>query len=165
MLEAEGWVEFLPHKGALAASLSAAEVTDTFEIRFALESLALRKSLPILLAAAFQRAQEFLDQLDSERDAARWVDLNRDFHLCFHTCVGKRLLGAIRERYDAVRRYLVIELAALNSAAESQQEHRAILEACRACEAEAAVSLIGPHIVEAGQDLARALQRRCDDNP
>ena len=34
MLEAEGWVEFSPYKGAVVTRLSAEEVIETFEIRF-----------------------------------------------------------------------------------------------------------------------------------
>jgi DNA-binding GntR family transcriptional regulator len=160
ILEAEGWVEFLPHKGAVVATLSIEEIIETFEIRFALESLALRKSIPVIEAAALDHAQALIAALDAEQDAARWVSLNRQFHLCLYTGAGKRLRATIDEQYDAVDRYLRIELATLQNAAESQAEHRAILAACRDRDVEAAVALIGPHIAEAGHDLAAALSQR-----
>jgi len=165
MLEAEGWVEFSPYKGAVVTRLSAEEVIETFEIRFALESLALRKSLPVISPAAFEDAQAVIDALDGERDVGRWVDLNRQFHLCLYTGAGKRLLAAINEQYAAADRYLRIELETLHNAAESQAEHRAILAACRARDIEAAIALSEPHIVEAGHELAASLTRRRSANP
>jgi DNA-binding GntR family transcriptional regulator len=165
MLEAEGWVEFSPYKGAVVTRLSAEEVIETFEIRFALESLALRKSLPVISPDTFERAQALIDALDGERDVGRWVDLNRQFHLCLYIGAGKRLLAAINEQYAAADRYLRIELETLHNAAESQAEHRAILAACRARDADSAIALCEPHIVEAGHELAASLTRRRSENP
>lgn len=165
MLEAEGWVEFLPYKGAVVARLSAEEIVETFDIRFALESLALRKSLPTIPDAAFERADAIIESLDKERDIGRWVDLNRQFHLCLYTGAGKRLLTAIGEQYDAADRYLRIELETLHNAGESQSEHRALLAACRARDIDAAIVVFEPHVVEAGHELADALTRRRSEKP
>jgi DNA-binding GntR family transcriptional regulator len=165
MLEAEGWVEFLPYKGAAVARLSAEEIVETFEIRFALESLALRKSLPTMPEATFERADALIDTLDRETDFGRWVDLNRQFHLSLYTGAGKRLLAAIGEQYDAADRYLRIELETLHNAGESQSEHRALLAACRARDVEAAIVVFEPHVVEAGHELAAALTRRRSEKP
>ncbi len=165
ILEAEGWVEFSPHKGAVVSRLSAEEIVETFEIRFTLESLALRKSLPIMPNEAFDRAQALVDALDGERDIGKWVDLNRRFHLCLYVGAGKRLLALINEQYAAADRYLRIELETLHNAEESQVEHRAILAACRVRDVETAVALCEPHIVEAGHELAAALTRRRNENP
>ncbi|MGE0005190.1 MAG: GntR family transcriptional regulator [Parvibaculaceae bacterium] len=160
MLEAAGWVEFLPYKGAVVARLSVEEIIETFDIRFALESLALRKSLPAMPDDALARADALISALDRERDVGRWVDLNRQFHLCLYTGAGKRLLGAIGEQYDAADRYLRIELETLHNAEESQSEHRALLAACRLGDIDAALTVFEPHVAEAGRDLAAALTRR-----
>lgn len=160
ILEAEGWIEFSPRRGAVVAMLSVNDVTQIFEIRFALEALALRKCVPVIDTAILDRAAGFLDEMDTESDIGRWVDLNRRFHLTLYADAGSRLLDLIESQYVAVDRYLRLELAEMNNAEESQEEHRAILAACRARDVEQAVALLEPHVYEAGIDLASALSRR-----
>jgi DNA-binding GntR family transcriptional regulator len=160
MLEADGWVVFSPHRGAVVATLSADEVRQVFEIRFALESLALRQSVPKLDKAAFDEAAALLDALEAENDIGRWVAVHRQFHLRLYAEAGPRLVGLIESQYDAVDRYLRLELLAMDNAADNRDEHRAILAACRRGDVEKAIALSEPHIAGAGKDLAEALERR-----
>ncbi len=160
LLEAEGWVEFSPHRGAVVATLSSDEVRQIFEIRFVLEALALKQSVPRLEDAAFDRGAALLDELDGETDIGRWVALNRRFHLSLYAAAGARLVSLIESQYDAVDRYLRLELVEMDNAGDSQVEHRAILSACRARDVARAVALSEPHIAGAGIDLAEALERR-----
>ena len=160
MLEAEGWVDFLPHRGAVVSTLSSDEIRQIFEIRFALESLALRQSVPLLVAADFDRLAGILRELDGETDAGAWLALHRRFHMGLYARANARLLGLIEDQYDAVERYLRIEFVAMNTADDDIAEHRAILAACRSGDIEGAIRLCEPHIVGGGADLAEALDRR-----
>ena len=160
LLEAEGWVQFSPHRGAVVATLSADEIRQIFEIRFALESLALKQSIPKLDAAAFDEAREILDALDGEQDIGRWVALHRKFHMRLYAAASPRLISLIEDQYDAVDRYLRLELLAMDNAADNRDEHHAILDACRAGDIDGAIRLCEPHIAGAGADLAEALDRR-----
>lgn len=160
LLEAEGWVEFSPHRGAVVATLSPDEVRQIFEIRFTLEALALKQSVPGLDPAVFEIAAGILDELDVERDIGRWVALNRRFHMTLYAGAGERLISLIESQYDAVDRYLRLELVELDNAGDSQDEHRAILAACGQRDVAKAIALSEPHIAGAGTDLAEALERR-----
>ncbi len=160
LLEAEGWIEFSPHRGAVVATLSSDEVRQIFEIRFTLEALALKQSLPKLDGSVFDEAARLLDDLDVETDIGRWVALNRRFHLMLYAGAGARLIALIESQYDAVDRYLRLELVEMDNAGDSQDEHRAILVACRERDVAKAVALSEPHIAGAGVDLAEALERR-----
>jgi DNA-binding GntR family transcriptional regulator len=160
LLEAEGWVEFSPHRGAVVATLSSDEVRQIFEIRFALEALALKKSLPKVAATVFDDAASILDELDVEQNISRWVALNRRFHMTLYAGAGERLIKLIESQYYAVDRYLRLELHEMDNADDSQDEHRAILVACRARDVAAAIALSEPHIAGAGVDLAEALEQR-----
>lgn len=160
LLEAEGWIEFSPHRGAVVATLSSDEVRQIFEIRFTLEALALKQSLPKLDVTVFDKAARILDDLDIETDIGRWVALNRRFHLTLYAGAGARLIALIESQYDAVDRYLRLELVEMDNAGDSQDEHRAILVACRERDVAKAIALSEPHIAGAGLDLADALDRR-----
>jgi DNA-binding GntR family transcriptional regulator len=122
--------------------------------------MALEKSVPLLTEADFAAAEDLIEAMDVERGIASWVDLNRRFHLALYVGAGPRLRAAIQSQYDAVDRYLRLELAAMDNAGESQNEHRAILRACRDRDAGRAVRLYHLHIAEAGADLAEALAQR-----
>lgn len=160
LLEAEGWIEFSPHRGAVVATLSSDEVRQIFEIRFTLEALALKQSLPKLDVSVFDQAARILDDLDIETDIGRWVALNRRFHMTLYAGAGARLITLIESQYDAVDRYLRLELVEMDNAGDSQDEHRAILVACRERDVAKAIALSEPHIAGAGIDLADALDRR-----
>jgi DNA-binding GntR family transcriptional regulator len=160
LLEAEGWVTFSPHRGAVVATLSGDDVRQIFEIRFALEALALRKSIPSVSTDVFDQADEILVAMDGERDIGQWVTLNRRFHMVLYTGAGDRLIDLIGSQYDAVDRYLRLELIEMDNAAISQEEHRDILAACRARDVSRAIALCEPHIVGAGVDLADTIERR-----
>jgi DNA-binding GntR family transcriptional regulator len=160
MLEAEGWIDFLPHRGAVVSTLSADEIRQIFEIRFALESLALRQSVPLLVPADFDRLAGILRAMDGETDAGAWLALHREFHMGLYTHANERLRRLIEEQHDAVERYLRIEFVAMNTADDDSAEHSAILTACRTGDIDAAIRLFEPHIVGGGADLAEALDRR-----
>jgi DNA-binding GntR family transcriptional regulator len=160
LLEAEGWIDFHAHRGAVVSTLSADEVRQIFEIRFALESLALRQSVPHLDAAAFDRLAGVLRELDVETDAGAWLAAHRRFHMGLYAHANARLRRLIEEQHNGVERYLRIEFVAMNTGADDSAEHRAILEACRLGDVDAAIRLSEPHIVGGGADLADALDRR-----
>ena len=160
LLEAEGWVEFSPHRGAVVATLSSDEVRQIFEIRFVLEALALKQSVPRL------RGRRVRPRRRAPRRARR-RDGYRPMGGAQPTLPpqlvrrrGARLVSLIESQYDAVDRYLRLELVEMDNAGDSQVEHRAILSACRARDVARAVALSEPHIAGAGIDLAEALERR-----
>src|SRR5689334_15832455 len=67
-LEAEGFVDFQPHKGAVVAELSAEEAEEIYEIRLTLECRRLRESIPHLTDGALDGAAVILDEMDTEQD-------------------------------------------------------------------------------------------------
>src|SRR5688500_19806519 len=57
-LEGEGLITILPHKGATVLSLDAKRVSDIYDLRGAVESLLVRRSLPNLTNAAMRQLGE-----------------------------------------------------------------------------------------------------------
>jgi DNA-binding GntR family transcriptional regulator len=80
--------------------------------------------------------------------------------MVLYTGAGDRLIDLIGSQYDAVDRYLRLELVEMDNAAISQEEHRDILAACRARDVARAITLCEPHIVGAGVDLAETIEGR-----
>ena len=163
-LEVEGLIAFTPHKGAVVACLVPEEVEEIAELRVALEGLALSLSLPHLDAAKLDAAEAIVDLIDGEGSLPRRNELNREFHATLYSGVRRpRLERQIRSLYDGFDRYLRIEHSLLDRQAESQKEHRRILDACRRGHLAVAVAELAGHVAGASASLS-ALIRRKDRN-
>jgi DNA-binding GntR family transcriptional regulator len=160
-LEAEGLIDFLPYRGAVVASLSPEDMRDVYDIRAALEPVALRLSLPYLTAEDLQRAAEILDEIDREENIGRWGELNARFHLTLYGQAGrKRLLDLIQVHLRAGDRYLRLHYSQRDRRPDSQAEHRALLAACHEKDEGRACAVLHHHIIDAKTKLDAFLTAR-----
>lgn len=160
-LEARALAEFHPHRGAVVAEISAADGADIGAIRMALEPMALRLSLPGLTAADLAQAEDLIAEMDGEADPGRMGELNRRFHMTLYARAGRpRLLALTEQHLLAADRYLRFQFAALGYLPRSQDEHRALLAACRAGDADEACRLVTEHVGQAAEQLAAFLKGR-----
>jgi DNA-binding GntR family transcriptional regulator len=82
-LEGEGLITILPHKGATVLSLDAKRVSDIYDLRGAVESLLVRRSLPNLTNAAMRQLGEIHRDLAAAvkaEDSETVFSLNTTFH-------------------------------------------------------------------------------------
>ncbi len=160
-LEAQALVEFHPHRGAVVAEISAADNADLGAIRAALEPMALRLSLPALTAADLALAEELVAEMDGDADPGRMGELNRRFHMTLYARAARpRLLALVEQHLVAADRYLRFQSAALGYNPRSQDEHRALLAACRAGDAATACRLVADHVGHAAEQLSAFLDGR-----
>ena len=160
-LEVEGLIAFTPHKGAVVACLVPEEVEEIAELRVALEGLALSLSLPHLDAAKLDTAEAIVNLIDGEASLIRRNELNREFHATLYSGVQRpRLERQIRSLYDGFDRYLRIEHSLLDRQAESQKEHRRILDACRRGNVAVALAELAGHVAGAGASLSALIRRK-----
>lgn len=146
-LEAEGLVVFYPNRGAAVARLSADEAEEIGEIRSALEAVALRRATPRATAGDLRRAQDVLDEARNEADPARWSLLNWEFHAALYAPAGRpQLLKLIQQLHRRVDRYMRVTLAGAGHQAQSQREHRLLLQAIRRGDTAAAETILAEHI-------------------
>ena len=129
LLEAEGWVEFSPHRGAVVATLSRDEV------RQILESVSSSKPSPSSNRSRDSRTPPSTAAPRSSTNSTprrTSADGSPSTDASTSACMppGRRV-SLIESQYDAVDRYLRLELVEMDNARDSQVEHRAILSACR----------------------------------
>src|SRR5262249_42294628 len=157
-LEAEGLVVFYANRGAMVAPLRPDEAQEIAEIRIALETLALRLALPKLTPRDLRHARGILEDLDGERDSARWGALNRDFHQCLYAPAQRpQLLALITTQHRRFDRYMRVVLAAMQHQTQSQAEHHALLDACERRDGAIAVHVLEEHIAGAVRLLVEQL--------
>jgi DNA-binding GntR family transcriptional regulator len=93
--------------------------------------------------------------MEEEPDPGRLGQLNRRFHMALYARAGHpRLLLLVDRELAAFDRYLRFFLAARGRDRMAQQDHRAMLEAAKAGQAEAAAAVLERHIDTAARDIA-----------
>lgn len=161
-LEAEGLVTFSPHRGAVVSSLSIAEIEELFALRARLESVLLRRAVPLLTDEDFERAEEILNEYDAafrKRDVSAWGDLNWEFHSTLYSAARRPVTLSVVERLHLhTNRYARMQLALTRGEARAQKEHGAILAAARKHDPSRACALLSAHILGAGRSLVRFLR-------
>jgi DNA-binding GntR family transcriptional regulator len=153
-LHSEGLVEVLPSRRVRVAALSRAEIEDIYDMRAALEPLAVRLAVPRLTKAQLRDAAHALEAAEDEEDADSFGARNAAFHLALmNPCERPRLLNGIASLLDLSDRY---QRAALRDSAHNalvRAEHAALLEAARAGDADEAARLTEAHVRGAGARL------------
>jgi DNA-binding GntR family transcriptional regulator len=157
-LEAEGLVEFYPHRGTVVAAIEPGDILEIFEIRTLLECHAMSKAASRIDPPSLDRAAEILDEIDNEPDIAKWGELNRRFHLSLYGGLkGGRLYTMVEAQYRHLDRLVRLVLSQLDYAERSQAEHRALLQHCRDGNADAAVKTLRDHLTISSSQLAKLL--------
>jgi len=146
-LESEGLIEIIPHRGAVVSGLTLQELREIYEIRIALEALAVSLAVPRAGEADLARLDAFVIQMDAVPDPARWLDLNRDFHNALYEPADRPRLSHL---VDTLRRnserYLRLLVRLMGRTGLAQAEHRGIVEAYRRGDVEGAVTALRGHL-------------------
>ena len=147
-LAAEGLVNLRPNRGAIVSGLNMAQMREVFEMRSALEGLAVRLAVPHLQARHLTRLERLLDDMDECRDdSAEWVGRHRDFHEYLCSLADRpRLLQQITALYSMIEPPMRLWLQHVEKPLSAREEHAAILDALRAGDAAAAERVLCEHI-------------------
>lgn len=156
-LEAEGLVSIAPHKGAVVAPLSVAEIRDVFALRALLEVRLLKASAPQLGAEDFNdlaRIQRAFDAAMAAGDRARWGALNAELHMALYRRADLPKTEAIvAGLLKTSERYTRLQLANEQAWARASREHGELIALCRAGKFDAAAALLEAHIGAVAGDL------------
>ena len=157
-LEAEGLVEFHRNRGAIVTSLSEPEIVQIFEVRATLEAKALKLSVPNMTDASLERITAACDAFENQHDVYPAAKLNWEFHLALYEDAGRPFwITMIRLVNDRIERYLRAQLTLSDGLSRAAHDHREIMSAVRARNADLAGQLMYDHIMNACDSLIRNL--------
>jgi DNA-binding GntR family transcriptional regulator len=149
-LAAEGLVTITPRRGAVVTKLTRREFVEAYQVREALESLAVRLSVPKLTDADRALLHELHEKMVSfarDGDVGGFFEDNRRFHEVFVRASGnERLQRMHAQLIDQMGRLMSKSHELRGGLAQSVAEHGAILEAVDAGDAERAARLLEEHI-------------------
>ncbi|RUM96599.1 GntR family transcriptional regulator [Pseudaminobacter arsenicus] len=161
-LEVEKLVVVFPYRGVEVASLDPATIVEMFEIRVALERLAVGRAVECLSAADLKAMRQTLELMDGHLDdaaaTAPWMELNHRFHATINSAGGwPHLVETIDQYRGNVERYVRFYLSA-GGRARSQEEHWELLAACEKGDVAGAQAVIEKHLRNTATALIDAIR-------
>jgi DNA-binding GntR family transcriptional regulator len=157
-LESEGWTKVEVHKGATVAPLSAAQAREIYEIRSALESLAIGLAIPLHTEATLREAKALCKAAKAESDPSRYVARNEAFHMSLYAPAARpQLAELIGTLHRGGERYLRLKFGWPSHKGQSDREHAALLDAVCRRDIAAAQALVVEHLLGTGELLSRYL--------
>lgn len=147
-LVAEGLLEFDRYRGAVVHRPTAGELSEIYDMRLALEPLAIRLAAERITEPQVRAACELVTAMDETKDVATFVELNRRFHELLTGVSGsRRLVAALRTLRDAASLYVTASLEADHDLMRSSnREHQRMADACASGDADLAAQLIVRHL-------------------
>lgn len=159
-LAAERLVRIVPRRGAVVRRLTWQEFIDAYQVREALETLAIRLAVPLLThqdRTELHAMCERMEEIAQRGDADAFFEVNREFHARLVHASGNQMLEEVHGQLVARMGHLMRRSLELRGGTrESAAEHRAIMAAVDAGDADAAARLLAEHI-EIPQRVLRSL--------
>jgi DNA-binding GntR family transcriptional regulator len=149
-LASEGLVTVRPRRGAVVSPLSKEEFLELYQVREALERMAVKLAVRRLQPEDFAALQGLIDDMatHAERDQVdEFFEANAAFHARLVDASGNAKLGELyRQLLDQIGRYRTRSLRLRGNLQRSIAEHAAILRAAKRGDAERAAHLMSEHI-------------------
>ncbi|EIM77651.1 GntR family transcriptional regulator [Nitratireductor aquibiodomus RA22] len=151
-LTADGLLSAEPHRGVAVRQLSRPEVDNLFQVRGALEALAVKLALPALhrAPASLIDIQHGLDTAAEAGDMNRFSELNARFHRLFRETANNPLLNETLTRLSNSLYWLQFRiLVDRQQVFETNRQHQRLTECVKANDASGAEAAMLGHIENA----------------
>lgn len=155
-LESEGYLQVVPRKGAVVASLSERDIEEFYAIKIILEGFAARMAADKLTAKEIERLEsinERLYKLADEGDVKTFFRVHNEFHEVFIKAAGNDKLSEMINQL--VMKFKRLRLASLSHPGRmkiSIEDHRDMIQAFKEHDGSRADSLVR-HAATIGADV------------
>jgi DNA-binding GntR family transcriptional regulator len=165
MLLAEDLVEQLPTGGMLVRPLDLQDMRELYAVRAALEGLAAREASRRLTEADLEALERLVEQMRLLVDhPAELTRLGGEFHARIAAVAGnRRCEQLLRQLHGHMRRYHVLSTRRGRRRQAALEDHRALFEALRARDPEAAERTVRDHIMAACRESEQAATGLLDE--
>jgi DNA-binding GntR family transcriptional regulator len=158
-LASEGLVTVTPRRGAVVTALTKRDFLEAYQVREALEALAVSLAVPRLGDDDFAELERLMAEMDASAaadDLTAFFDANSAFHEAFVVAsANAKLLEMYRLLIGQMGPYRRPSASLRGSLAVSIAEHRGIIDAARAHATDRTVELVLDHIRVPQLRLAR----------
>ena len=163
-LEQEGFVVSEPNCGYYLKPLDTKEITDSSEVREALEARAVQQAIKLGKQNDMEMLEKKLRTLEaypsSTHDKKKFV-LNAEFHLQIADISENRVLKYLLKRnFEHIILRVNLDAFASGNTVASNQEHRKLLESMKKGDIAKSVGLVQRHIQKTRDFIIRILTRK-----
>lgn len=160
-LLAEGFVTLQPDRGVVVTRLTAEDISELFEIRAALEALAVQLSAPRVEATFLADSEEILNRMGRARgDISLWIKRHEEFHEQLAApCNRPRLAAQARHYRQMVEPYVRFYVTTHHDPEMEGAEHRGLLETMKMQNPEFAREAMTAHVTTAAQRVIDYIAR------
>lgn len=159
-LARDGLVDVYPRRGMVVAPVDAGDLADLHEVRRALEPVAAREAAMRATDADRRVVDELLEELAraaDERDERALIELDQRIHRHVYRCAHNPFLErTLSEYYVLALRIWFLVLDRVAHLDDAVAQHRAVLEAIRDGDGDAAARVMRSHI-DAFEQAVRAV--------
>lgn len=158
-LDSEGLVTIHPNRGASVTLLTADDILEFFEMRAALEGVAIRLATPNINDDVFHDLDHYLEKMHrAEDDHLAWIDHHDAFHefLC-QWSHRPRLCAEIKRLRITIVPYLRLYTAHFEEREIPGYEHEIILDAIRQGNPDGAETCMRKHVMANAHNIAHCL--------
>lgn len=157
VLEASGYLESAPYRGTWVKELTAQEIEEVYMLREMLEGkaayFAAQRITPAEIAQ-LERLNRAISKCVEQGDRIQQQELNKEFHFTLYAISGKpRLCSLIKSLWDSIAYYRLLYSKTRTKSLQTQQEHQAFLEACKARDFEQVERLVRETIRRHAQEM------------
>ncbi len=158
-LELEGLIQIIPNKGAYVTGITAKDVKDIYMIRSLLEGLCARMATEKITKEQLEEMEEniYLAEFHAGKGHMdQMAELDNRFHdILYEACDSKMLEHLLRDFHQYVLRVRQKTLSTNTRGRASNKEHRQIMEAMKAKDAEKAEQLANKHMINAYDNMVK----------
>lgn len=152
MLQREGLILSEPNRRVRVADFSISDAEELYAMRIALEVVAIRLTVPTLTSEDMAELEGLMAQMDHymrQGDQQRMDVPHSAFHSRLVAAAGPRVATTMNQLFDHAKRYRLAYGAMAPDGYEGRRaEHRAILDAAAAGDAEAASVHLARHYTQ-----------------
>ncbi len=156
-LELEGLIQIIPNRGAYVIGITRKDVQDIYAIRSLLEGLCARWATEHITPEMMDEMEENVYLADFHAQKGHMEQLaqldNRFHHILYEACNSKILENQLRAYHEYVLRVRKKTLSKEERGLQSNEEHKQLVEAIKAGDADRAEILAHQHVVNAYNNM------------
>jgi len=165
-LQANGFVALHQHRGAIVQGLSMAQLREVFALREMLEPDLMRDAVVHMDETTLGALETLVARMDGEMNAWRFSQLNAAFHQTLYAPSQRALSMQILAMLQGhIQRMSFMQLSLCGHNDRSNEEHRAIVLACRDRDASFALRLVRQHVANVKEIILTLYEQQYADQP
>lgn len=158
ILHSQGLIQLKASSGAWVSRLDLAECEAIYKMRERLEPLALAESMPHIENQTMRRIEELQDEIESNTDQDRFLELDRELHLlCYAGNPMPELNRMVQRFWDTTQSYrrAFVRMSGPERMWVVNAEHRLLIDAIRRGDVSDGERFLVAHIRRTRVSLAR----------